>query len=371
MKSFDVIIVGGGIIGVTTALSLAQSGLTLALIEPAAIGAATTAASMGHLTILDGNADELALSKRSLDLWLACKNDLPRDNDFRQCGTIWLAEDDEELAEAKRKAQLYQANQIRAELLDEKQLAQLEPHLARDLAGGLRVPDDAIIYPPLAAYYFFERALALGVITIRDRVIKIEEQTVTTANQQRYHAERIIVCAGNQSVDLLPHLPIKKKKGQLAITERGQALLQHQVIELGYIKKAHLNDGASVAANLQPRPTQQILIGSSRQFGDNDSAINWSLLRAMLQRAQRFVPTLNQQNIVRVWTGFRPTTPDNLPLIGALTKSIWVNAGHEGLGIATSLASAELITQQIHQQPCTLNSAAFAPTRIERQGVSA
>ena len=84
----------------------------------------------------------------------------------------------------------------------------------------------------------------------------------------------------------------------------------------------------------------------------------------MLKRATRFLPALKQQNIVRVWTGFRPTTPDNLPYIGALTSSRWVNTGHEGLGIATSLASAELLTQLLLQQTTTLSAAAFAPSRF-------
>jgi glycine/D-amino acid oxidase-like deaminating enzyme len=366
---FDVIIVGGGIIGVATAHYLTRHDLRIALIEPDVIGAGTTAASMGHLTMLDGNPHELALSQRSLSLWQALQTQLPRTVDYHQCGTLWLAEDDDELAEARRKANFYHDQGINAECIDAMQLRELEPHLATDLCGGVLVPDDAIVYPPLAAKFLFERALEQGLTRIYDRVTALGEKFVLTANQMQYHAEHIIVCAGNETVNLLPQLTMKKKKGQLAITERDAALLHHQTIELGYIKNAHLAEGDSIAANLQPRPTQQLLIGSSRQFNDQSDDINWTLLRSMLKRATRFLPALSQQNILRVWIGFRPTTPDNLPYIGALGASSWVNAGHEGLGIATSLASAELLTQQLLQIPTTLNAAAFSPLRFSAENL--
>ncbi len=361
--NFDVIIVGGGIIGASTAYYLTHHDLRVALIEPSVIGGDTTAASMGHLTILDGNADELALSQRSLLLWQQLRAQLPPRADYRQCGTLWLASDDDELREARNKADRYHRHGIRSELIDHRQLRELEPALAPDLCGGLRVPDDAIVYPPVAAKYLFDQAIEQGLIYLCDRVIKVSENTVTTANQQHHHADSIVVCAGNRSAPLLPSLRLKKKKGQLAITERGAPFLRHQAIELGYIKKAHDRHCDSVAANVQPRPTQQLLIGSSRQFNDDSDDIDWSLLSAMVQRATRFLPALAHTNIIRVWTGFRPTTPDNLPYIGALSPSLWANTGHEGLGVATALASAELLIQlMLKQTPC-LNAAAFSPQR--------
>jgi glycine/D-amino acid oxidase-like deaminating enzyme len=286
---------------------------------------------------------------------------------YQQCGTIWLASDDDEMHEAKRKAHYYRDRDWAAECIDAQQLHELEPHVAPDLCGGLLVPNDAIVYPPLAAKFLFEQARLSGVQRIQDRVIEIRDHEVVTASQQRIRADVIIVCAGNESSALLPMIPLRAKKGQLAITERGPTLVHHQLIELGYIKNAHASDGDSVAANIQPRPTQQLLIGSSRQFDQRDKSIHWPLLREMLKRAQRFVPALAQQNIVRVWTGVRPTTPDNLPLIGEYDhkRGIWLNCGHEGLGVATALASAELITAQLGDGHSPLNHARFNPQRFD------
>ncbi len=88
------------------------------------------------------------------------------------------------------------------------------------------------------------------------------------------------------------------------------------MLELGYADSAHGADDTSVAFNVQPRPTGQMLIGSSRQFGEHDRAVDAGL-QQMLQRAFAYLPVLREQAI-RVWTGLRPATPDGRPYLGAV-----------------------------------------------------
>src|SRR5581483_5048688 len=91
---------------------------------------------------------------------------------------------------------------------------------------------------------------------------------------------------------------------------------RHQLVELGYLTSAHVMTTESVAFNLQPRRTGQVLIGSSRELVGWDAALNHDLLRRMLRRAIEFVPRLSDLSVIRCWTGFRPATADKLPLIG-------------------------------------------------------
>ena len=86
------------------------------------------------------------------------------------------------------------------------------------------------------------------------------------------------------------------KKGHLLITDRYPGLIRHQLLELGYIKSAHHASGTSVAFNAQPRPTGQLLIGSSRQFDTLDPAVEMNVLGAMLARAARYLPDLPALN---------------------------------------------------------------------------
>ena len=104
-----------------------------------------------------------------------------------------------------------------------------------------------------------------------------------------------------------------------------------------------------MAFNVQPRTTGQLLIGSSRQFGADYTQVDQSILSAMLDRAQRYLPGVSGLNVLRVWTGFRAATPDKLPLIGPVPAdpTLWLATGHEGLGIITSLGTAELIASAL------------------------
>jgi glycine/D-amino acid oxidase-like deaminating enzyme len=137
------------------------------------------------------------------------------------------------------------------------------------------------------------------------------------------------------------------------------------LLELGYADSAHGSDGSSVAFNVQPRPTGQILIGSSREFDASDRGVSMPMLQRMLERAFAFLPALRQLQAIRVWTGLRPATPDGRPYLGAVPQrdGVFVAAGHEGLGVTTALGSARLLLDLLLQRPPALDPAPFAPAR--------
>ena len=181
-------------------------------------------------------------------------------------------------------------------------------------------------------------------------------------------AEIIVNATGASAVDLTPGLEIKKRKGHLVITDRYPGFVRHQLVELGYLKSAHSVSGDSVAFNVQPRRTGQILIGSSRQYGAEHKEVDNSMLVRMLQRAQEYMPGLAQVSAVRTWTGFRAATPDKLPLIGpwAKVKSIFLATGHEGLGITTSLGTARILADQINGTKPDIPVEPYLPSRVAR-----
>jgi glycine/D-amino acid oxidase-like deaminating enzyme len=166
-------------------------------------------------------------------------------------------------------------------------------------------------------------------------------------------------------------LPLQPKKGHLIITDRYPGVVRPQLLELGYIKSAHHAEGTSVAFNVQPRPTGQLLIGSSRQFDTTDPAIEMPVLAQMLKRAARYLPSLPGLNAIRAWTGFRAASPDGLPLIGQAgddLRGVWLAVGHEGLGVTTSLATANVLAAQILDEPPPIPAAPYLPARFA-QGV--
>src|SRR5262252_7071977 len=101
--SYDVAIAGGGIVGAACAMSCAAAGLRVAVVEPGPIGGGATAAGMGHVVVMDDSPAQLALTSYSRDLWIKMIPELPVEAEYLPCGTLWVAADQEELAECHRK----------------------------------------------------------------------------------------------------------------------------------------------------------------------------------------------------------------------------------------------------------------------------
>jgi glycine/D-amino acid oxidase-like deaminating enzyme len=284
--------------------------------------------------------------------------------EYQRTGTLWVAEDDEQLKLVHTKLAYYTERGVRAELLDAKALAEAEPYL-RPLAGALLVPDDGVLYPPALARLLLERALQQGGrLRVGVRVERLENNTVL-ADGERLTADIIVNAAGVAAPLLTEGLPIVPRKGHLVITDRYPGFCRHQLVELGYLKSAHTMNAASVAFNLQPRHTGQVLIGSSRELVGWDASINRTIVRQMVQRALQFVPALASLSALRTWIGFRPATPDKLPLIGPWEpqKGVWIAAGHEGLGITTALGTARLLADLITGRVPALAADLFSPMR--------
>ena len=132
--------------------------------------------------------------------------------------------------------------------------------------GALRVPGDRNLYPPAAARLLLERARLLGAeIWTGLRVEAIEPGRARCGGSRWIKVDLIVNAAGAWAPRLSPGLPIVPRKGHLVITDRYPGFLRHQVIELGYLKSVHGLTPESVAFNVQPRRTGQLLIGSSRE----------------------------------------------------------------------------------------------------------
>jgi glycine/D-amino acid oxidase-like deaminating enzyme len=367
-KTYDVVIIGAGIVGSACAAECAQAGLTVAIVEAGIIGGGATAAGMGHLTVMDDSAAQFALTRYSQQLWDQISDALPREVEHDACGTIWVAVDDEEMAEVRRKEKFYAERGVKTEILDAQSLAEAEPNLRPGLMGGLRVPGDSVIYPPCAAQFFVDQATAKGAaLVLGTAVEKIEMGGVRLRDGSTISAGLVVNSAGSASPTLTRGLEVKKRKGHLVITDRYPNFVRHQLVELGYLKSAHSLTAESVAFNLQPRKTGQLLIGSSRQFGVDDSQVENAIITRMLERAVEYLPGLGKLSSLRAWTGFRAATPDKLPLIGPHTEHerLYLATGHEGLGITTSLATAKLLVDQIINRESAIPITPYLPARME------
>jgi glycine/D-amino acid oxidase-like deaminating enzyme len=278
---------------------------------------------------------------------------------------LWIAADREEMEGAERKAAWYSERSVPCRLLTAAELRKEEPNLATGFAGGLLISEDAVVYPPAVALEMARRAEKLGASLLVGCAVKgLGQGGLVLEDGREVRANRIVLALGADSMRLRPDLPIRKRKGHLVITDRYPGFVHHQLVELGYLKSAHSISGDSVAFNVQPRQTGQLLIGSSRQFEEH-AGVDQRILSSMLARAAMYLPGINSLSAIRVWTGFRASTPDKLPLIGPdrTDPSLLLATGHEGLGITTSLATGELIADMLTKQPSAIARDPYLPAR--------
>ena len=368
MKRPDVIVVGAGIVGAACAAELQALGRDVLLVDRSIPGCGVTAAGMGHLVALDETDDELDLCLLSLarwDDWLSTHAGLA---EHVRCGTLWVAEDDAQMAHARvRAGRLGRRGWDAAELSGDA-LARVEPALRAGLAGAVRVARDGVVYPPAVARALADKLVALGGQTrFGTAVARIDDGSVTLASGERVDAADVVVATGTAVTRLLPDIPIFPRKGHLAITARYPRRLSHQVVSMGYGQTEAGSDALAVAANVQPRITGQWLIGSCRQDGIQHADVDPRVLAHVLRSAIALLPCLADMKIIRSWTGMRPATYDGRPVIGRHPASprVWVAAGHEGLGVTTAFATAQLLADLMLDRPPSIDAAPYSPSRFD------
>lgn len=364
----DLIIVGAGIVGAACAAECARAGLKVLVLDRGPIGGGTTGAGMGHLVVMDDSEAQFALTSYSVSLWHQLAPRLPLDVEYDPCGTLWLAADEEEMTEVHRKQKYYCDRGVRVEVLDATAVHRAEPNLRPGMAGGLRVVNDAVLYPPRAAAFLMAAAKEKGAELRSGTPVKgfLPEGGVSLQDGSKLSAGLSLNATGPWSPELTPGLPVRKRKGHLVITDRYRGFVHHQIVELGYLKSAHGASKDSVAFNIQPRKNGQMLIGSSRQYDAETTSVDQYMVDRMLKRALEYLPGVGGLSAIRVWTGHRAATPDKLPLIGPTREQprIWLATGHEGLGITTSLGTGRLVADLLLNRQTAIPAAPYAPARF-------
>lgn len=367
MNRPDVIVIGAGIVGAACALELQSRGRKVLLLDASHPGGGVTAAGMGHLVALDESEDELDLCLLSLARWedyLSTRSGLA---EYAQCGTLWVAENDEQMAHALARAERLARRGWDASLIRGAQLERIEPALRKGLAGAVRVARDGVVYPPAVARNLSDMLVAQGgTAMFATAVAGVDARSVRLVGGERIDAGDIVVAAGNGVPRLLPGMPVFPRKGHLAITDRYPGRLSHQVVSMAYGQTEAGSDALAVAANVQPRATGQWLIGSCRQDGITHANVDPKVLAQVLRSAIALLPCLAGMNVIRSWTGMRPATPDGRPLIGAhpVLDHVWLAAGHEGLGVTTAFGTAALLADLMHGRPTAIDASLHSPGRF-------
>ncbi|MDQ3403188.1 MAG: FAD-dependent oxidoreductase [Actinomycetota bacterium] len=376
----DVVVVGAGVIGAACAHDLACSGLRVVVVDRGPLASGTSAAGEGNILVSDKEpGPELDLALASLRRWPDLLAALDADVEWEPKGGLVVATTD---AAAPPLRDFVAAQRtVGVDAVEVGDVADLEPHLTKDLALAVHYPQDAQVQPVLLTQALLAAAArhgaalrpgvtALGLDTVRGTVRGLRTSAGTLPCGAVLNA-----CgpwAGELSAALGAPISVQPRRGMVLVTAPLPAgTVRHKVYDADYVGAVASGDGdLQTSAVVESTAAGTVLIGSSRQRIGFDETMRVEVLRALAVKALILFPMLATVSIMRTYGGFRPYAPDHLPIIGADPRvaGLWHATGHEGAGIGLAPVTGRLIAELMtgvgpHVDP--------SPFRVDRPGVAA
>ncbi len=376
----DAVVVGAGIVGACCALELARRGLSVLVAERGAVVAGTTGAGEGNILVSDKvPGPELDLALLADRLWRQLGDEFDRDVELEAKGGVVVSRTEAGTAALFALAAAQADAGVIANRLDRAALADSEPHLADDVLAGVSYPQDQQVQPMLAAAAILRCARALGArVRPHTEVVGVERSgegavraVHTSAGSVR--TRLVVNAAGPWAGDVAAlaggFVPISPRRGFILVTAPAPALVRHKVYDADYV-----TDVAASSASLQSSAVVEgtrsgtVLIGATREIVGFDRSWDIAALRRLARQAVSLFPVLAGLPVIRVYRGFRPYSPDHLPVIGPDPRvSGLVHAcGHEGAGIGLAPATGRLVAQLVAGERPDLPLGSFAPDRFCR-----
>ena len=358
-RSADVLVVGGGIIGLAVAWRACAEGLSVTVLERDAVGQGTSHVAAGMLAPVaevefgDAGQAVLELGLRSAEMWPEFAAELERASGEQvgllRTGTLVVARDEDEARELERQIAFRGSLGLRSSRLLPSEARAREPALAPTVRLALEAPDDHSVDPRLVLTALRRACEAAGV-RLREhspvtRVVLDDASTRVTGvvleDGECVAARHVVIAAGAWSGRLegLPapaRVPVRPVKGQILRLRdpAGAGLLERVVrFEGGY---------------LVPRADGRYVLGATVEERGFELHATAGGVYELLRDAHEVVPGVSELQIEELCVGLRPGTPDNLPMIGAnaLEGLIWAT-GHHRNGILLAPLTAELVVETL------------------------
>ena len=390
-KSADIIVVGGGIIGCSTARELALAGADVLLLERNEIAAGASGRNHGLLFYpQDTRTEDLFRMSRTIYSQLDEETSLKLSLDREPRGFIILVTHESEWAAAEAEAKACAVGGVEVSQLSSEELIAEEPNVNRAVLGGWFINDGYRLDPAALtlATALGAREAGAEVITHTDvKQVLMEGDRVTgVATDEGLVAADIVVDAAGPWAPKLARtvgadLPITGARGWLLLTRAVEALTNHLIESSGW----HLTAGdpgpkpitvegygrgehpasPDIGMLIQQNATGHILLGGSRLASTREDPEGHEATREIASRAAAAVPRLANIEIINVWSGVRPMSRDGLPMIGPLpgVEGFFFVGGHGGQGVMLGAGSGRLAAQMIMGETAYTDPRSFAIDR--------
>jgi glycine oxidase len=371
----DVIIVGGGVIGLATAWRSLERGLRVTVADPEPASKASHVAA-GMLTPVS----ELSYGEEALlRLGLASRERYPsfvaeleevsgRQTGFRDDGTLQVALDSDDLAVLDELRRFQESLGIPAQALTGRECRRLEPMLAPSVRGGLLAPADGSIDPRRLTAALLAAVERLGGTLVRERVTEVLTEDgratgVRLEGGEALHADQVVLAAGPWSqdikgvpADVLP--PVRPVKGQVVRLRGDTPFLGRSV--RGLVR------GSSVY--LVPRADGEVVVGATQEEMGFDTRVTAGGVWELLRDARELLPGVTELEFVEVSAGLRPGSPDNAPVLGpSALPGLLLATGHFRGGVLLTPVTADVMAELLVTGEPPEVARPFSPARFERE----
>jgi sarcosine oxidase subunit beta len=392
----DVLVIGGGIIGTASAFELASRGASVTLLERDELAAGASGRNLGYL---DTSKDPVLapLARRSLERYLELTQDPPTPVflDREPIGTLAVTVDDDEVDDLREWAASAEAIGVAVARLDTRGARELEPELSADIREAYLLHEGHRVDPTALTLCFAALARAAGATiehhrSARRLVERGERIAGAVTDDGIVEADAVVLAAGPWSASIVRPLgialPIASARGWLvhAVPERplirrwiqsgARRLLRGEDAPVAAAEPGALSvsvaafaDGREhrdVSPMIQPAPDGSVVTGTSREPSFATESFDLEIPRIVARQAARLVPALREARIAATWSGVRPVSPDERPLIGPLREGLFAATGHGSEGVILGAASAELVAQLVLGEAPWLDPALFDPARF-------
>jgi glycine oxidase len=349
-NSADVVIVGGGVIGLTIARALALRGVRdVCLIERAQLGSEASSAAAGMLAPqveADGHDDFFALTCRSRDLYpsfaAALRDETGIDVELDTTGTLYLALNEHDQAEIEKRFYWQTQAGLPVELLSATAARELEPCISNRTHGALFFPKDIQVENRRLLSALASSCRNQGVTTITDTnvgslITSGRRVSGVQTDRGAISCATVVIAAGTWSsfIQHAPLAPIEPVRGQMVCLEAKPQLARHVIFSpRGYIVPRH--DG-------------RLLAGSTSEHAGFAKSVTAGGISYILANAQEISPNIADLPIVDTWSGLRPCSADGLPVLGPCDEidGLFYATGHYRNGILLAPVTGELISAAI------------------------
>jgi glycine oxidase len=361
----DVVVVGGGVIGLSAAWRLRQHGVTVTVVDPAPGHGASHAAAGMLAPVTEVHYGE----ERVLGLALAAANAYPEfvaeleaqsgvDVGYRRCGTLAVATDGDDRAVLDDLAAFQSRLGLDVETLTGRECRQVEPMLAPGVRGGIRVAGDHQVDNrrlTAALLIALERTAAH---VSRNSATDVTSTNVRLDNGTSIDAGTVVVAAGCWSARLVD-VPIRPVKGQILRLHTPTPFISSNVRALVH--------GTSIY--IVPRLDGELVIGATMEEQGYDVTVTAGAVYELLRDAHTVLPGISELALVETYAGLRPGSPDNAPLVGRLPDTVVVATGHGRNGVLLAPVTADAVASLVTTGQLPELFAGFGPDRFVRSPV--